>query len=178
VIARLLGTLMAAADDGSTVGVAHLATGTSCPLIYRWNGRTWRQTWAATTPQDAAMLLGALKDGSFPSDMQNWGLSGWDVAGLAPFSATDVWAVVAQLGCSGARLFQCPSGLAAASGLALHWDGKAWRVAAGMPCRPAALSAVSPADMWVLGNPEPAALPNACHWDGAKWQAAPIVLAG
>ncbi|MEU2627529.1 hypothetical protein [Kitasatospora sp. NPDC007106] len=92
---------------------------------------------------------------------------------VLPFGPGDVWAV-------GSR-----SDPAAGEdrGLALHWDGRAWRevpLPAGPADRsvhPLALAAAGPRDLWAVGatahDRTTAPRPLALHWDGSAWRTVP-----
>jgi hypothetical protein len=140
----LLGVAAADAHSAWAVGATapHNPFGRhSSVLIMHWNGATWKR---ATTPK-------------FPEASSLFG-----VAALSPHNA---WAV----GQTGGEF----AGDIAGKALILHWNGRSWRQMrvpaavghAGLD----AVAAVSPSDVWAVGE---AVLgpPVILHWNGAAWR--------
>lgn len=135
------------AGDVWAVGQAAPPGGSSGTLAEQWNGTSWQ---AVTTP--------------VPS-----GSTSATFAGVAPVSASDVWAVGQYDNGTTCTVFGCP--------LAEQWNGTSWQVVA-TPNDSAAtqspldgVAAVSAKNVWAVGWVTIGTTAQTLieHWNGSKW---------
>jgi sugar lactone lactonase YvrE len=152
-----LSAIVALGHDDVWIGGGAYRRPEECPLLFHWNGKVLREVWAATTPQDVALLEQALGYQPDNPDGSNNYVAGWFVEALAAVGPMDIWAMVgADAGTWQNRM--------------LHWDGHQWQVVSTAPFPlTGAVSAVSSTDVWAVG-PTPADGWNAYHWNGILWQ--------
>jgi hypothetical protein len=125
----LTGVAATAAGDVWVTGWYSTDTGSTATLILHWNGKTWTQV---------------------PSPSPGAATGGTQLLAVSAVSATNAWA---------AGSYITNSGLGASQSLILHWNGFSWKqVTSPSPggtagtATPAAVSAVSYADAWVVGD--------------------------
>jgi hypothetical protein len=144
------------------------------PLVYRWNGRSWRTVQAPTAPIGlAAVDASSARDvWAFGTDLStfdvlatHWNGSRWTTTkidnDLAVFdtdvvSPRDVW--LAGEGQQGG-----PHNLK-------HWDGRAWRNLS-LPGQIFALDMPSARRGWAAGTSD--GQPSVLRWDGTRWRSVP-----
>jgi hypothetical protein len=113
------------------------------PLVEHWDGSRW------SVVPSPIVRKGGLFD-------------------LAAVSANDSWAV-GQIDRSTPTVYRNPKPLLE------HWNGKRWATlptpSSSWPAGLSAVSAVSPADIWVVGGTDARGEPGAVlvHWDGRRW---------
>lgn len=129
-------------------------------LVEHWDGSAWTVMNAPLPPTS----VGA-------------GYGGAHVYDIAALSANDVWFVGRWVGpYPGTSSTQPP--------LTMHWDGNDFELVPapvlGGSCVLEAISAVSPSDIWAVGNVSSATTPYpyVLHWDGSLWSHVVIPPAG
>jgi hypothetical protein len=191
------GVSMASASDGWAVGSFSNPEAVNQPLAEHWGGQAWRITAAPPLPTTGAsgVLNGVdevgpanvwaagsfvLTAGGTRTLIENFTGKSWAVVPSPnPFtgpgaddelnavggtSASDLWAVGFDF-----------DGNTTADGLFEHFNGTTWDTAPA-PSAPgipdfAAVSAVSPTDVWAVGTALATADSTlAAHWDGKTWQ--------
>ncbi|HEV2374747.1 MAG TPA: hypothetical protein VGS19_21615 [Streptosporangiaceae bacterium] len=176
---------------------------TTSAMAQRWDGRSWRaarlpdgtyhnvnelDSVAADSPRDVWAVGRSMgpTHGMQPQTTlaEHWDGRAWSVvptpvrqdspqfASVAALSPADVWAVGDVFNTS-----QPPYGRT----LTEHFDGRSWRAVPSPNPGPQddsldAVAAVSPNDVWAVGNASPAlgvVLTLAEHWDGRHWRVVP-----
>lgn len=177
------------------------------PLIDNWNGTSWSQVSAPTTPGNTASLVAVSASSAtdawavghtqvnredFAPLALHWNGTAWSVSasaatalagqladGIADISATDAYAIGGGLG-------------SADAGLVAHWNGSTWsRVTVPPPSNDGlesnldAISANGPDDVWIVGTFEDEISSTffptetySLHWNGSTWSVVPMPLVG
>lgn len=169
-------------------------------LIEHWDGSQWRIVPNPASSQANTVLYAittvsatdiwavgtqGLGTGAATPFAEHWDGTSWSVvqapAGIIPSiltaisadSPSDAWAVGTQPEPGGSNLL---------TGLAEHWDGRAWSVVTGLPdlgnSALVGVYAASPADVWALvQTPTPdghVGVDQFLHWDGSSWTTVPV----
>jgi hypothetical protein len=191
------GVSMASASEGWAVGTFSNPQAVNQPLAEHWNGQAWRITAAPPLPKagTSGVLNGVDEIG--PANVWAAGVLSLTAGGartLIDHFTGKSWAVVpspnpftgpgaddelnAVGGTSASDLWAAGfdfDGVSLAQGLFEHFNGTTWQAAPPLaaPGIPdfAAVSAVSPDDIWAVGTDETAIDSTlAAHWDGHTWQ--------
>jgi hypothetical protein len=151
------------------------------PLLLRWNGSSWEDHSVVSVHAPAAVVAIGPSDAwavGSQGGVLHWNGTSWSevstpqegkglLDGVAATSAGDVWAV----GYS--------SQFASSFGLAEHFDGMAWTSQSTPVTRYAhdgelrAIAAVSPHNLWAVGDSRVQPDPLIEHWNGAAWSIVP-----
>lgn len=141
--------------SGGWLLLDHMSTGADTTQAARWDGRRWTLHPTAVSPAAAT--------------------TGLYLTDVASVSKNDAWAVGYTYGAKKGDL-NPPT-----AALIEHWDGRRWSIvenpAAGRPeSILRAVTAVSPHDVWAVGNQRDAdgvISPLVQHFDGTRWTEVP-----
>jgi hypothetical protein len=181
------------------VGFEQLGSGSSAPLLERWNGSRWAIASGAPGTATGTDLDGVA--GTGPADVwivgqgptggpliEHFNGTSWTTVptpadpihslpalqSVSADSPTDAWAGGSTTGVVGAT----------ATPLIWHWNGTAWKPAKAVPvpcyaCAVASIAAISSTDVWALGFGVLSTSPDLNqslefleHWDGRHWHVA------
>jgi hypothetical protein len=187
-----------AADDAWAVGSFETSTGLSSTLVEHWDGAAWTAV-ASPNPnpagtnslagvaavpgvRGAAWAVGSYSDPRSSIDRRSLVLrrSGgpWQVSPAPAVASSDFLEAVDATGPADAWAVGWGSNgpySAPGLGIALHWDGAAWRSVPIPVSTPAILSgvdAVAPNDVWAVGQAYPGGpfwTPLILHFNGTAW---------
>jgi hypothetical protein len=156
--ARGDGWVLASSFGTPDPGMSPEGAGTGPPYAERWHGGHWTMTPLPVSPDPR--------------------VAGLQVQAVSSVSSSSAWAA----GMFYRATPHITEGTQPIGALIEHWDGTEWRIVpnpaeARAGTELSAVTVVSPADVWVVGQEENSAgttVPLVEHWDGSAWRVIPV----